>query len=97
MLAKHTTPFDRIFTHRLDAASQYLHDKEQTRQFTDTIQGNELTLSQLETLHRRKLSFIGHLHYNIHGRRTARRQPIIFPLFESCLTIMYFILLPSSA
>ena len=55
MLAKHTTPFDRIFTHRLDA-------KEQTRQFTDTIQGNELTLSQLETLHRRKLSFIGHLH-----------------------------------
>ena len=48
MLAKHTTPFDRIFTHRLDAASQYLHDKEQTR--------------QLETLHRRKLSFIGHLH-----------------------------------
>ena len=58
MLAKHTTPFDRIFTHRLDAASQYLHD----RQFTDTIQGNELTLSQLETLHRRKLSFIGHLH-----------------------------------
>ena len=43
MLAKHTTPFDRIFTHRLDAASQYLHDKEQTRQFTDTIQGNELT------------------------------------------------------
>ena len=62
MLAKHTTPFDRIFTHRLDAASQYLHDKQQTRQFTDTIQGNELTLSQLETLHRRKLSFIGHLH-----------------------------------
>ena len=45
MLEKHTTPFDRIFTHRLDAASQYLHDKEQTRQFTDTIQGNELTLS----------------------------------------------------
>ena len=62
MLAKHTTAFDRIFTHRLDAASQYLHDKEQTRQFTDTIQGNELTLSQLEALHRRKLSFIGHLH-----------------------------------
>ena len=55
MLEKHTTPFDRIFSHRLDAASQYLHDKEQTRQFTDT------TLSQLETLHRRKLSFIGHL------------------------------------
>ena len=55
MLGKHTTPFDRIFTHRLDAASQYL-------QFTDTIQGNELTLSQLETLHRRKLSFIAHLH-----------------------------------
>ena len=77
MLEKHTTPFDRIFTHRLDAASQYLHDKEQTRQFTDTIQGNELTLS--------------------HGRRTDRLQPIIFPLFESCLTIMYFILLPSSA
>ena len=47
MLEKHTTPFDRIFSHRLDAASQYLHDKEQTRQFTDTIQGNKLTLSQL--------------------------------------------------
>ena len=62
MLAKHTTPFDRIFTHRLDEDSQYLHYKEQTRQLTDTIQVNELTLSQLETLHRRKLSFSGHLH-----------------------------------
>ena len=61
MLAKHTTAFDRIFAHRLDAASQYLHDKEQTRQFTDTIQGNELTQAQLETLHRRKISFIAHL------------------------------------
>lgn len=53
MLERHTTPFDRIFTHRLDAASQYLHDKEQTRQFTDTIQGNELSPSQLETLHKK--------------------------------------------
>ena len=79
MLAKHTTPFDRIFTHRLDAASQYLHDKEQTRQFTDTIQGNELTLSQLETLHRRKLSFISHLQYTWAQDRspTAHHLPLV--------------------
>ncbi len=54
-------PFNRIFDHRLDAASQYLHDKEQTKEFTNTIQGNRLTEDQVKLLKRRKLSFIGHL------------------------------------
>ncbi len=61
MLETTKLPFNRIFDHRLDAASQYLHDKEQTKQFTDSIQGNMLTEDQVEVLKRRKLSFIGHL------------------------------------
>ncbi len=61
MLETTELPFNRICNHRLDAASQYLHDKEQTKQFTESIQGNALTEEQVEVLSRRKLSFIGHL------------------------------------
>lgn len=62
MLAPTKRPFNRIFLHRLDAASQYLHDEEETKEFTESIQGNHLTEKQVATLRRRKLSFIGHLH-----------------------------------
>ncbi len=52
----------RIFNHRLDAASQYLHDEDQTKEFTESIQGNHLNQEQVEVLKRRKLSFLAHLH-----------------------------------
>ena len=66
MLQPIKSPFNRIFLHRLDAASQYLHDTEETKEFTDSIQGNHLTKRQVATLKRRKLSFIGHLKNTVH-------------------------------
>lgn len=62
MLGTSRTSFERLCHHRLDAASQFLQSEKQTREFTESIQGNHLDAEELKALRRRKLSFLSHVH-----------------------------------
>ncbi|MGN0953630.1 hypothetical protein [Dialister sp.] len=50
--------FSRLCLHRLESAGRYVHNLQYEQDFKNSIQGNRLTMDEMEALKKRKLSYL---------------------------------------